>query len=391
MTTSRSALRVAALLVAPLVLLLAFTLHASTTIWPAEGVDMRSYVYAGELLRTGGDGLYDPTRAPEGVWPYLYPPAFAAAFAGLASVPGDGGYVLWGLIVFASIVVSLGALRGLGRLRSGRMAILVAVLALPTIHLVIMGQVDALIVALLAVALLADRHDRQRIAGALVGTAAVVKVLPALALLPFMALRRWGVVKAAVITAALASLLPLAWLLPELGLWQGAGRLVGLHVEFVDGVLLKGLGQPSDREWMLLPTNASLPGSMLRLIDVPAVGALGMWLLIAGAVWVTVRTRDTAAGVGLVVAGAALGNFVFWPHSAFLFSLPLAVAFSLSAAVMLLGAYLLAGWLNPVLGTVGYLVVWGRCGVVAATSEGAAVAMEGEGVGDDPRASLRRS
>jgi len=338
-------------------LLFGFALQVSASVWPSEAVDMRSYVHAGESLRAGGLGLYDLQAVSEGQWPYLYPPAFASVFAGLLAFPEAIALRLWATIVAASVVASFIGLARLGRLNQVRVAILLSVLALPTVQLVLMGQVDALVVGLLAGSLLADRNDRQRIAGTLVGLAAVIKVLPALAVLPFLILRRRRAAVAALVTVAVASLVPLLWLIPQMGLAEACGRLIGMHVEFVDRVILTGLGGNLDA-WMLRSTNASLPATMFRLTGHAAPGRVVMWLLIGFGLWMTAKNREAADGVSLVVSAAVLGNIVFWPHSALVFGLPLAVAFTLPLAGLMGVSYLAAGWVSPVLGSMAYLAVW---------------------------------
>lgn len=351
----------------------AVAFHASTVQWPSGMGDLQSYWHAAEALRAGGEGLYDPSTLPEGVWPYLYPPAFVGAFAVLLLLPLPVAFGAWALVVMGSVALAFLSLRALGNLEAPQLGLLGLALALPTFQLIVMGQVDALVVALLALALLADRADRSRWTGLLIGAAAALKVLPGLALLPFLVLRRWSVAAYALLALGVASLLPLVWLVPELGTTGGLSRLVDLHVGFVEHVLTRGLGQQASVEWMLLPTNASLPGTTLRLIGEPRWGALAMWALVGGATWTAFRRKRPAMGVALVVTGAALGNFVFWPHSVLLFGLPLALAFSTAGAVILLGAFAAVTWIHPVLGTVGYLAVWGATAVggVPESSSGA--------------------
>lgn len=343
------------------ILLAGLAIYVSTRIWAGEITDVLTYRHAARMLLEGGTDLYAIDRLPPGTWPYLYPPAFAALVAPVFLLPEGLGNAIWVTLVSGSVIVSFWAMRRLGGLALGQMVLLGACLALPTAWLMVMGQVDALVVGALALAILAEERDRPLMAGALIGLAAAIKVVPALGILPFLALRRWRVAAAAILTAAGLSLLPLPWLIPSTGFLGGLTRLVDLHVAFLRQVLLLGSDQPAAREWLLLPWNGSLPSAALRLVGAPTLGSVLMGLLVLGGTWVARQRRSPGIGVGLVVTAGALGSFVFSTHNLFLFTLPLALAFSRAGALMLFVGFVLVNWANPVLGTAAYLTVWGTC------------------------------
>jgi hypothetical protein len=208
----------------------------------------------------------------------------------------------------------------------------------------------------------AERARRWHLAGALVGTAAAVKLFPGFLLLYFVARRRWRAVFAGVgwFTAA-----------------NGVAAVVlgpGTYRDYVGDVL------PRLAEWRASIRNLSVPGLWNKLFDPGSKGeviqpllhspALAMAATVVSVVaimvvvaWVTCRARSRAArdqAFGVTVIGMLLVAPLTWPHSAVMLLLPLLLIrnhFRAShAGRMTLALVVVVFWLDPVF-------FWHLCGV----------------------------
>ena len=172
---------------------------------PAWGFDFAAYWGAAGRV-TGGGSPYAPAINQTGSFlAYLYPPPLAVAFAPFAGPGTDYHDAAWpwllvrALIAVATLVVLL---RYIGMKRGEIVLVIVAVMALPAVAWdLIMGNVNLLLMAILAVAWLGLRNGKvgnDTTAGVMIGLAALIKVFPALLIAWLLLTRR--------IRAALVSL-----------------------------------------------------------------------------------------------------------------------------------------------------------------------------------------
>lgn len=212
--------------------------------------DVDRYLWDGAVAVAG----FDPYRvapadsavsALRGLWPTppehaayatLYPPGALALFALAASVGPEWAPWLWKLMVTMASLATLGLGRRLLEARGGQRHL--ALLALSPLLLLeagIGGHIDSFATLALVAALLAAAAARWRWTGVAIAVAALIKLLPALALLPlavFARRRAPALLLAAALTlgaaygAALAlGLLPLGSLPLFFERWRGGAPL----------------------------------------------------------------------------------------------------------------------------------------------------------------------
>jgi len=169
-------------------------------IWVRRGnwlfEDVRAYWDAAMRLREGLP-LYGGSTGPNSYSVFRYAPWFAWMWVPLTYLPRQVAELLWGAILGVS---ALAVLVALVRLRTAA-AIALAVLLLPMFHsLVQVGNVQPLLVAMLAFGV-------SRRSGPLwIGVAASLKATPILYALVYVARREWTrVVVALVVTAVLVA------------------------------------------------------------------------------------------------------------------------------------------------------------------------------------------
>ncbi|HEY7736733.1 MAG TPA: glycosyltransferase family 87 protein [Candidatus Limnocylindrales bacterium] len=172
------------LLLGPAILVLALLLVAIFRSAAAAGVDVYTYLAAGERLNAGHE-LYALSpgdrpvliKPPEWTVPLLSPPLIAVAWRPLAALPNELGLVIWWTGTVAATIVSIVLLY---ERRKGLTALAVAVLAVPLTVLMGVGNLDGFrILATIAVWLLA-RQGRTTLAAVLIGPMAVLKLTPAI-------------------------------------------------------------------------------------------------------------------------------------------------------------------------------------------------------------------
>ncbi len=132
---------------------------------------------------------------------WRYPPAFCALFAPLGALPRWAVGLIWYVVTIAAglggLWLSRRLLLGTGhdlssrRERVVRRALLLAAAGVAAFFLdnVALGQNAPLLILLVLAAFVAASEGRRFLAGALIGLAAVIKVLPAIFLLPFLVRR----------------------------------------------------------------------------------------------------------------------------------------------------------------------------------------------------------
>ena len=176
---------------------------------PTHSDDVYRYLWDGRVQRAGINPYRFAPDAPElrglrdATWarinnrslPTIYPPLAQLAFA---AAPSPAGWKL--LVALADAAVALLLYMGLGE----RRRVLVWLWSpLVVVELGVNAHVDALGVALLVAALLAWRRRRQGLAGALVGAATAVKLLPIVALAGMRSRRTLAAALAALALVAL--------------------------------------------------------------------------------------------------------------------------------------------------------------------------------------------
>ena len=148
-----------------------FVLHVTTD----PLADVHAYYDAGTRLNAG-QGLYDQPATTDDAAFYRYPPLLAIAFRPLATLPFGTAAAIWEVVVVASLGATLLVLRREGE----RTWILAAILALPIVWSVVIGQAQVPVTLLVAIA----KPWSVALAGHL-------KVFPALVALYWLGRRDW--------------------------------------------------------------------------------------------------------------------------------------------------------------------------------------------------------
>ncbi len=348
---------------------------------PGRFNDFSSYWLAGRLVASGvspydlaslaalgrSEGLHFLVGGG-----YSYPPPFAVLMVPLASLPFETAAWIFSLTSLVAFGIAAGLclarLPGEVPVRLLRSLAVAAGAYPPVAASAFFGQANLLVTAALAIGLLLvlgswdragsdERSPRLRLlGGALLGLAAVVKLVPLLLLGPLLLGRRWwpaaGLAAGAVLPLGLAALAA-----PVSG--QGSGSLVGLFVAdgFWSNQSLNGfatrLVAPTDR------TTPLLPGLDPTLLGVALVALLG---LVTVAILVARRgsMRDVRPGPGLaaglavlLVAGlAGAPKDSFWNHT------PAVLAVGLLLPRALNRSPAAPRWTGPALVWIWYGAAW---------------------------------
>lgn len=80
---------------------------------------------------------------------------------------------------------------------------------------ILLGNINHLVLGLLAAFIVAHVRGSDRVGGLLLGLAIAIKLWPVALVVPLLRGRRWKSTKWAIVTAAIATAIPLAWLGPE--------------------------------------------------------------------------------------------------------------------------------------------------------------------------------
>ena len=263
------------------------------------GIDFKAYYIAAEMLRSGKD-FYDVRQQAEEVQArglplnesyYIYPPLLAMVFVPLTALPMQQAAQVWfflNMALYGLSLVIVSRTLDLGR-RSDVLPLLwiLAFLFPPALFTLYKGQVNIVILLLLAVTYWLCSRDRQVLAGLALGVATMVKIIPVL-LLPYAFWRRrYALGVTAVGTICVLSVLGL--------LIVG----VGPHRTYLAWVL-PSLGQPRPN-----PANQSLGGFLsLLLVENPYVNSLANDPLL----WRMATFTASAAVVAAVI-------ITLWHHS----------------------------------------------------------------------------
>lgn len=377
--------------------------------------DAMVYWEASQRLRQGGAQLYGNPGLENRVGRYLYPPAFAALFAPLTFLEARAqsaprpllerhvdyplGIHVWSWLQLALLALALwacGPACGLGGREHLRAAALAMAVALGAAYIDIdWGNVNLLVLALVATGLALAERRREFSGGALIGAAAMIKVLPAILLLVLLLQGRRKAALGVCAGALALWLLPLIWLWPALGMGDGLGQQFALSGQWLREIALPGMGGAVEFAGSSASPNVSLGAVFARLFTPDArlatferegvrgpllfsLGAHGARVLAlvltlvmtAVAFWLSrarrhdVKQRTMAASLALIAVH--LGNALCWPYHLVLLALPVCAQKRPVAGVVLVagvGVPLLL-YRVPGYGLLEQVIVWG--GVTAA-------------------------
>jgi len=314
-------------------------------------IDATAYWQAGVAMRTGRT-LYAATPVAALDKAYLYPPAFAAAFAPLTLLSPVWGYAVWmallGLCAIA-LATTCAELAGLRReqteARRTALALALAAGIAPVFDNFAEGQVNLLVTWLSAVALLNAERGRDRRAAFALAAAVHVKLVPIVLAGAFVVWRRPKLLAWLAVALVAVGCLPLAWRVGTLGAGAGLQAFAGDYADFWGWILWPGAsahqvaGVPQlfapNFSWNAtlsrlfvdgtalspFPALAERRGALLVALPPSAVHAVSTGLglaLLTVALWLCHRTRDDAsrrvAAAGLVLLAAALAAPSCWQH-----------------------------------------------------------------------------
>jgi alpha-1,2-mannosyltransferase len=346
-----------------LVLLIALWYRANQVIgWlsaPQWGYDFSAYWLAarhllhGESIYTAAQlaGPYEPQF--QGQFLYLYPPLLAVLVMPLAWLspgtfgPAMGAWAVLGAAIATVVVLGVGRLEALLVDREHALLLLAAAFAFPPLVAeLVLGNVHVVLLGLLALAWWETRAGARRgdaVAGLAVGTAALIKLFPAVVLLWFALTGRWRAVAWA-IGGAVALV---ALTLPITG--------VGPWLDYPRAIL--NLGAPADTTDALAPS--LWLSAVLPILPARAV-VLGLGLLAVA--WSAVRLEERAS-FGVAVAVSVLVAPSVFQHYLAIMVLPLLLGLRVvlagpTAARLALAASYLAMWpgQQPLLGTFSWVL-----------------------------------
>lgn len=307
------------------------------------GIDFKAYYIAADMLRTGKD-FYDVEQQKQevearGLPPnesfYIYPPLLAILFLPLTTLPIHTAAQVWfflNLILYVVSLVVLWRTLDLGRL-SRHLGLLctLAFLFPPALFTLYKGQVNILVLLLLALTLLCYKSERPILAGLFLGLGAMVKLMPLLLLLYFMWRRKTAVAAAALATVLLIGIAGLI--------------LIGIHphLTYLTEVM-PSLTQPHPN-----PSNQSIGGFFSLLFTGNDytdyyVNNLALWKMLtvsfslaAIACVTALCSRDQARPpredleIGLVVTTMPLVASIAWVDTLVILVLPYAALLALLA------------------------------------------------------------
>ncbi|MFE9421357.1 glycosyltransferase 87 family protein [Kitasatospora sp. NPDC006697] len=320
--------------------------HLVLTVLATDMFDLKVY-YQGAPHLLHGD-LYDfqLVRADPRAMalPFTYPPFAALLFLPLAALPWTAAATAWQLVSLASLALLVHcSFRLLGRGGRKRPAMLWLALALwlePVKHGLDLGQIDLVLAALVLAGI---AYGRPLAAGAGVGVAAGVKLVPAITGLYFLVTRQW---RAACWSAGVFfATLGLAWAVAPAESHRYWFEL---------------LGDPSRIGQVASYENQSLRGALARTLGHDA-GLSPLWLLLAvlfaAAAALALRTAARhGERLALLVVTQLLGLLyspISWSHHWIWFLPALICLVHGPARRAPLGRLAIGGWL---MATAGWLV-----------------------------------
>lgn len=191
--------------------------------------DLPVYLAGARAVARGEDPV--GVTSPERGWTYYYPPTLAALLVPIGGWPLQAAAAVWFAVSAAALtggaVAARRALLAADAPWDLRDAAGLALAALPSGSALLRGQLGPALLGLGGGALLAVARGRQARAGALIGLAAAIKLVPGLLVAGLLLGRRWAAAASALAACAAATLLLPA---PFLGL-EGAARATAHSVE----------------------------------------------------------------------------------------------------------------------------------------------------------------
>jgi len=206
------------------------------------GIDFAIYHRAAGWLNAG-EPLYYP--GVEGKNGYMYAPAVAWALRPLAALPREQALKIWFLINAAALLAAVALYACAARLR-GRHAAALGILLLvafrfwPTTCNLAMGQVNCLLLTLVAGMMLADSRGRMGTVAVLIALAALVKLWMIAAGIHLVVRRKWGAAFGCGV--AFAGLLALSFALVGWQEWPGfIGTVTSQHASVQPGLVSQSI------------------------------------------------------------------------------------------------------------------------------------------------------
>lgn len=281
----------------------------------------KAYHYAGQAILTNPASLYDCTRAQC----YVNLPILALLFAPLGSLEPYTAGVLFSLAGLAALALAARRMTAAGPFDTVAWLIL---LNGPLYYSIRIGNTTHVLLIVLLVAFERLSRNRDRLAGALLAVAALIK--PPLAIFLFyLALR--GRVRAAFTMAAVAAAAVLVsvalygldlhvfWF-REFVVGHGSAPVAAYNVQSVNGFLAHLVTRGHLRDWYPIPMGAAFRAASLLLTAIIAAAAIGTC-------WRAGRPRSSAAWfveLSLVLATSLLVAPITWTHYYLLLLVPIA-------------------------------------------------------------------
>lgn len=290
--------------------------------------DFQDYWQAAVQIRTGGDPYadFERTHVP---WDwtlssgYLYPPAFAALLAPFTVLPNELVVRVWLLVMLAMMIGSLAIVyRVLGPPRAGELLclVLLTITFLPVTATLQTGAMNPVLLLLLTLAWAAWLEARDGMAGAAIGSAIAIKLIP-LAMVPYLLARRhFRLLLAAAAAIAVGLALGLAVTSPAHTVHYFRDMLPHLSAGsgYRENESLSGLASR-----LCAPATAEAGGNggwCGRLVAWPAMAA------VVGLVLLAVRPRRRSGlEFGLAVCALPLVSSVTWGFHLVILLLPIAL------------------------------------------------------------------
>ncbi len=295
--------------------------------------DFASYYSSASLALQGLDIYDDAAREAFRVQiglaelpPYIYPPFLAVVLKPIALLPFGTARIIWFVTSSMALIVSLVLLARTFCLdRRWFLALVAAALFLPGTWLTLwLGQVNMFLLLLIALALYFERNDRQRAAGAALGLAIIIKLIPLLLIVYLALTRRF--------TTVLWSALALVGLTAFSIVAGGTDYQARFFTHgIVTAAGMNGVGMPFDQSIsayfarFFLPTPFSSPlfvSSQLPLLLTVAASALLLALTARDAV--RGGFANILNGFPLTIVAMLLVSTISWDHYAVFLLVPLA-------------------------------------------------------------------
>jgi hypothetical protein len=336
------------------------------------GYDLSSYTGSGQLVLDGKspywdfqlEGTYKP-QGPRGL--YTYPPFLAAVFVPAAAVFDDDTFANWFWLAFGAVLLAIVVIRVAQRehIADGWDLVLLLMAAFafaPVQGELFIGNVHLLLLGLLGGAYLALRRGTQlgeRLGGALIATAAMIKIFPGLMIVWLLVARRYQAFAAALVTLVALVLLTIP--------------VTGLQPWLDYPTVLLNLGPPVEFGHVLAPS-----AWLWNVMPEPLARAVVLTVALIVLVFATLR-RTEPVSFAIAVALSILSAPALYHHYLAIMVLPLLIGLRHTTNVawvfvafilMSVGGQSIEGdamWLGsralPTIGAllvVGGLLVWGE-------------------------------